>query len=87
VLDGHPLLLGDGDLLVFGTQRHSVPKMPQVTDGRISIAVFWYPENKGHIQNAGGQENSTYSNNEHEMIIDLEEELLRSALQASLVEY
>merc|ERR1711937_870921 len=47
VLDGQPILLGEGDLLVFGTQRHSVPKMPQVKDGRVSIAVFWYPERKG----------------------------------------
>eukprot|EP00929_Paragymnodinium_shiwhaense_P118384 TRINITY_DN90303_c0_g1_i1.p1 TRINITY_DN90303_c0_g1~~TRINITY_DN90303_c0_g1_i1.p1 ORF type:complete len:425 (-),score=60.44 TRINITY_DN90303_c0_g1_i1:254-1528(-) len=43
-LDGHPVLLGDGDLLVFGTQRHGVPKMPAVKDGRISVAIFWYPE-------------------------------------------
>ena len=25
--DGHPVLLRDGDLIVFGTQRHGVPKM------------------------------------------------------------
>lgn len=43
-LDWQPLLLGDGDLLVFGTQRHSVPKMPSVKTGRVSVAIFWYPE-------------------------------------------
>lgn len=46
LLDGVPLLLGDGDLLVFGTQRHSVPKMPKVEEGRVSVAVFWYPEQR-----------------------------------------
>lgn len=25
--DGHPVLLRDGDLIIFGTQRHGVPKM------------------------------------------------------------
>mmetsp|Transcript_10871 Transcript_10871/g.19348 ORF Transcript_10871/g.19348 Transcript_10871/m.19348 type:complete len:412 (+) Transcript_10871:146-1381(+) len=43
-LDGQPILLGDGDLLVIGTQRHGVPKMPAVTEGRVSVAIFWYPE-------------------------------------------
>jgi len=43
-LDWQPLLLGDGDLLVFGTQRHSVPKMHSVKTGRVSVAIFWYPE-------------------------------------------
>jgi hypothetical protein len=46
LLDGQPILLGHGDLLVFGTQRHSVPKMPAVQDGRISVCIFWYPERK-----------------------------------------
>lgn len=46
-VDGQPTLLGDGDLLVFGTQRHGVPKMPDVTGGRVSVAIFWQPENKG----------------------------------------
>lgn len=45
-LDWNPLLLGDGDLLVFGTQRHSVPKMPSVKEGRLSVAIFWYPERR-----------------------------------------
>lgn len=51
LLDGQPLLLGDGDLLVFGTQRHSVPKMFEVTEGRVSIAIFWYPERKAASEN------------------------------------
>ncbi|CAE8622300.1 unnamed protein product, partial [Polarella glacialis] len=46
MLDGQPVLLGDGDLIVFGTQRHSVPKMPKVSNGRVSVAIFWYPEEK-----------------------------------------
>jgi len=45
-VDGHPMLLGEGDLLVIGTQRHAVPKMPDVQEGRVSVAIFWYPENK-----------------------------------------
>jgi len=46
MLDGEAVWLEDGDLLVFGTQRHSVPKMPAVTEGRVSVAIFWYPEEK-----------------------------------------
>mmetsp|Transcript_120495 Transcript_120495/g.239827 ORF Transcript_120495/g.239827 Transcript_120495/m.239827 type:complete len:394 (-) Transcript_120495:206-1387(-) len=46
LLDGQPILLAHGDLLVFGTQRHSVPKMPQVEEGRISVCIFWYPERR-----------------------------------------
>lgn len=46
MLDGQEILLGHGDLLVFGTQRHSVPKMPKVKDGRISLCIFWYPERR-----------------------------------------
>lgn len=44
MLDNEPLLLNNGDLLVFGTQKHSVPRMPDVQEGRISVAIFWYPE-------------------------------------------
>jgi len=46
LLDGEPVLLGDADLLVFGTQKHSVPRMPDVQGGRISVAIFWYPERR-----------------------------------------
>jgi pSer/pThr/pTyr-binding forkhead associated (FHA) protein len=31
-VDGDPVLLNDGDVIVIGTQRHSVPKMPEVKD-------------------------------------------------------
>ena len=31
-MDGDPVLLNDGDVIVIGTQRHSVPKMPEVKD-------------------------------------------------------
>lgn len=46
LLDGTPVLLADGDLLVFGTQRHGLPKMPDIVEGRISVGVFWYPESR-----------------------------------------
>lgn len=44
MLDDQPVLLNNGDLLVFGTQKHSVPRMPDIMEGRISVAIFWYPE-------------------------------------------
>jgi len=43
LLDQRPLLLANGDVLVFGSQRHSVPKMPQLKDERISLSLFWFP--------------------------------------------
>lgn len=49
MLDDKPILLCDGDLLIFGTQRHSLPKMPDVSDGRVSVGIFWYPETSGAI--------------------------------------
>eukprot|EP00435_Cladocopium_sp_Y103_P048833 s1922_g14.t1 len=48
-VDGDPVLLNDGDVIVIGTQRHSVPKMPEVKDGRVSVAIFWYPESRGPV--------------------------------------
>lgn len=44
LLEGQPILLEHGDLLVFGTQKHSVPRMPHVDAGRVSVCIFWYPE-------------------------------------------
>ena len=41
------MLLRDGDLIVFGTQRHGVPEMPEVGDGRISVPIFFWPH---HLQ-------------------------------------
>jgi len=46
-VNGDPVLVADGDVIVIGTQSHSVPKMPEVKDGRVSVAIFWYPENSG----------------------------------------
>jgi len=46
-IDKKPLLLLDGDLVIFGTQTHGVPLMPEVSDGRISVPVFFYPN---HLQ-------------------------------------
>lgn len=42
-IDNTPLLMQDGDLCIFGTQRHGVPIMPQITEGRITLVVFFYP--------------------------------------------
>lgn len=43
-VDNRPILLRDGDLIVFGTQNHGVPVMPEVTGGRISLVIFFYPD-------------------------------------------
>jgi len=48
-IDKHPVLLRDGDLIVFGTQRHGVPKMHSDDGtfddygGRISVVFFFMP--------------------------------------------
>mmetsp|Transcript_46131 Transcript_46131/g.107935 ORF Transcript_46131/g.107935 Transcript_46131/m.107935 type:complete len:899 (-) Transcript_46131:266-2962(-) len=48
-IDGHPVLLRDGDLIVFGTQRHGVPKMYTEGStfgdygGRMSVVMFFMP--------------------------------------------
>lgn len=42
-IDKTPLLLQDCDLVIFGTQRHGVPKMPEVAGGRITVPIFFYP--------------------------------------------
>ncbi|CAK9098949.1 unnamed protein product [Durusdinium trenchii] len=44
-IDKTPLLLQDSDLVIFGTQRHGVPKMPEVKGGRITVPIFFYPTN------------------------------------------
>ncbi|CAK0874719.1 unnamed protein product, partial [Prorocentrum cordatum] len=46
-IDKTPVLCQDGDLLIFGTQRHGVPLMPDITEGRITVPVFFYPD---HLQ-------------------------------------
>eukprot|EP00928_Gymnodinium_smaydae_P018976 TRINITY_DN17237_c0_g1_i1.p1 TRINITY_DN17237_c0_g1~~TRINITY_DN17237_c0_g1_i1.p1 ORF type:complete len:386 (-),score=69.64 TRINITY_DN17237_c0_g1_i1:428-1585(-) len=43
LLDKQALVLNDGDVLIFGSQRHSVPKMPHCKEERISLSLFWYP--------------------------------------------
>ncbi|CAK9046412.1 unnamed protein product [Durusdinium trenchii] len=43
-VDRRPVLLRDGDLIVFGTQTHGVPTMPDITDGRVSLVIFFYPD-------------------------------------------
>lgn len=80
VLDGQPVLLGDGDLLVFGTQRHSVPKMPAVAEGRISVAIFWYPEvkQKEMAYNEAGESIN--------LVSDSDDEQLALALELSLMD-
>merc|ERR1719316_1591821 len=42
-IDGSPLLMRDGDLVFIGQQKHGVPFMPEVSEGRISIPVFFWP--------------------------------------------
>mmetsp|Transcript_44974 Transcript_44974/g.106817 ORF Transcript_44974/g.106817 Transcript_44974/m.106817 type:complete len:1019 (+) Transcript_44974:65-3121(+) len=46
-IDKTPLLCQDGDLVIFGTQRHGVPFMPEVSEGRITVPIFFYPD---HLQ-------------------------------------
>mmetsp|Transcript_57571 Transcript_57571/g.106375 ORF Transcript_57571/g.106375 Transcript_57571/m.106375 type:complete len:970 (-) Transcript_57571:89-2998(-) len=46
-IDKTPVLCQDGDLVIFGTQRHGVPFMPEVKEGRITVPIFFYPD---HMQ-------------------------------------
>ena len=32
------------DLIIFGTQNHGVPVMPEITGGRVSLVIFFYPD-------------------------------------------
>eukprot|EP00931_Biecheleriopsis_adriatica_P100606 TRINITY_DN75888_c0_g1_i1.p1 TRINITY_DN75888_c0_g1~~TRINITY_DN75888_c0_g1_i1.p1 ORF type:complete len:983 (+),score=180.84 TRINITY_DN75888_c0_g1_i1:20-2968(+) len=43
-IDKTPVLCRDGDLINFGTQRHGVPLMPDIAQGRITVPVFFYPD-------------------------------------------
>jgi len=36
-VDGRPVLLRDGDLIVFGTQNHGVPAMPDAESRIIEV--------------------------------------------------
>jgi len=82
-VDGDPVLLGDGDVIVIGTQRHSVPKMPEVNEGRVSVAIFWYPENSGPAEPC-----EEYCEGEDATAAeeDAEAAMIEAALQLSLVE-
>lgn len=54
-IDNTPLLMQDGDLCIFGTQRHGVPMMPEITEGRITLVIFFYPndmQKKGRNETA-----------------------------------
>lgn len=63
-IDNTPLLMQDGDLCIFGTQRHGVPIMPEITEGRITLVVFFYPndmQKKGMWQTITDPETMTTS--------------------------
>jgi len=32
--------MASGDGIIFGTAIHGIPKEPEITEGRISIAIF-----------------------------------------------
>eukprot|EP00928_Gymnodinium_smaydae_P044246 TRINITY_DN29523_c0_g6_i1.p1 TRINITY_DN29523_c0_g6~~TRINITY_DN29523_c0_g6_i1.p1 ORF type:complete len:1031 (+),score=188.76 TRINITY_DN29523_c0_g6_i1:74-3094(+) len=49
-IDNTPMLMQDGDLVIFGTQRHGVPVMPEIKEGRITFVIFFYPT---HMQKKG----------------------------------
>jgi hypothetical protein len=42
-----PLPSGNGDVIVFGSSIHGVPKEPAITEGRISIALFMMDAEEG----------------------------------------
>jgi len=42
-VDYQECLMDDGDLVIFGTQKHGVPVMPEVQEGRISLILMWEP--------------------------------------------
>lgn len=42
-VDYQECLMDDGDLVIFGTQKHGVPLMPEVKEGRISLILMWEP--------------------------------------------
>jgi hypothetical protein len=43
IIDKKEMDVVNGDVILFGSQMHGIPKQPQVKDGRISIAVFMVP--------------------------------------------
>lgn len=63
IIEDRAMLLRDGDLLVFGTQSHGCPEMPDVIGRRISVVVFFRPDANnlqlrwGSLQQACAHEN------------------------------
>ena len=44
--------MSNGDVIMFGASTHSVPKQPDITQGRISIATFMMPNNSDQHRSA-----------------------------------
>merc|ERR1712087_1044707 len=42
-VDYQECLMEDGDMCIFGTQKHGVPPMPSEEGGRISLIIMWEP--------------------------------------------
>jgi len=42
-VDYQETLMEDGDLAVIGTQKHAVPEMDWIKEGRISLIIMWTP--------------------------------------------
>ncbi|CAE8615781.1 unnamed protein product [Polarella glacialis] len=47
IVEDRPFLLRPGDLLVFGTQSHGLPAMPDLSGCRVSVLVFFSPDADG----------------------------------------
>jgi len=47
LVEDNPMLLRAGDLLVFGTQAHGLPAMPDLGGRRVSVVVFFSPDADG----------------------------------------
>lgn len=78
LLDKRPLILQEGDVLIFGSQRHSVPKMSNCLGERISLSLFWYPNWRSDC----GYENEQV----RRWQMESEAEALWAATRASFVE-
>jgi len=42
-VDYQECAMDDGDLVIFGTQKHGVPEVPGLEKGRISVILMWEP--------------------------------------------
>jgi len=45
-VDKADILMENGDVILFGTQSHGVPEMPQVEDGRFSLVFMFEPSSE-----------------------------------------